>query len=218
MSRAIACFALAVLATAGIQAAVVRQPQPPGFSSALVFPGGPPLQAHNTLIRESLARIEGRSPLWREAIGELRRSRRSAHVLTPDQVVVDSASGREPAGAFDTVLAEAAPVLHADSQVDVVLVVVNVDLIEQLHRRTGSLPAELHADLDRIIVHEVYGHAMPYLLAGDLSGRCADPLPGQPAHDACAIRRENAVRAELGLGRRMDYGLSDLYLARRSRP
>jgi hypothetical protein len=218
MSRAVACFALAVLATAGTHAAVVRPSQLPGFSPALVSAGEPPLHAHNSLIRESLARIQSRSPLWREALDELRRSRRSAHVLTPDQVVVDSASGREPGSAFEAVLAEAAPVLRADSQVNVVLVVVNLDLIEQLHRRTGSLPAEMHADLDRIIVHEVYGHAMPYLLAGDLSGRCADPLPGQPAYDACAIRRENAVRAELGLGRRMDYGLSDLYLARRSRP
>jgi hypothetical protein len=99
--------------------------------------------------------------------------------------------------------------------VDEVLVVVNLHLIERLHRRTGSLPAEMNLDLDRILVHEVYGHAVPYLLAGDLSGRCADPLPGQSAADACAIRRENAVRAELGLGRRTDYGMSDLLLARR---
>jgi len=65
------------------------------------------------------------------------------------------------------------------------------------------------------LVHEIYGHAIPYLLAGDLSGRCADPKRGERASEACSIQRENAVRAELGLGRRTDYGLSDLALARR---
>jgi hypothetical protein len=70
-------------------------------------------------------------------------------------------------------------------------------------------------DLDRILVHEIYGHAVPYLLAGDLSGRCADPQPQERAVDACSIQRENAVRAQLGLGRRVDYGLGDLNLSRR---
>ena len=69
----------------------------------------------------------------------------------------------------------------------------------------------------RILAHEVYGHAMPYLLAGHLSGKCADPLPGQRATDACAIKRENAIRGELRLGQRRDYGLDGLALVRRHR-
>ncbi len=98
------------------------------------------------------------------------------------------------------------------------LVVVNLPLIERMGRQTAALPIEMEGDLDRILVHEVYGHALPYLLAGNLSGRCADPLPGQQAHEACAIQRENAVRAELGLNRRLDYGLYDLALVRRRWP
>ena len=116
------------------------------------------------------------------------------------------------------VLAEIAPVPDPDAAVDVVLVVVNLPLIERMGRQTAALPIELEGDLDRILVHEVYGHALPYLLAGNLSGRCADPLPGQQAHEACAIQRENAVRAELGMNRRLDYGLYDLALVRRRWP
>jgi hypothetical protein len=63
-------------------------------------------------------------------------------------------------------------------------------------------------------VHEVYGHALPYVVVGDVAGRCADPGKDERATDACAIRRENAVRAELGLGRRSDPGLLSLALAR----
>ena len=69
-------------------------------------------------------------------------------------------------------------------------------------------------DLDRILAHEVYGHAFPYLFAGDLSGKCADPAKGQRAEDACAIKRENEIRAELRLGKRRGYGLDGLSLAR----
>jgi hypothetical protein len=55
------------------------------------------------------------------------------------------------------------------------------------------------------------------VLAGRLSGKCADPSPGQRATDACAIKRENAIRGELRLGQRREYGLEGLALARRYR-
>jgi hypothetical protein len=93
---------------------------------------------------------------------------------------------------------------------------VNLRLVRQTHDARMSVPREFEADLDRILVHEVYGHAVPYLLAGNLSGRCADPAPQEPAGDACSIRRENAVRSELGLGRRDDHGVFSLRLAMRS--
>jgi hypothetical protein len=60
----------------------------------------------------------------------------------------------------------------------------------------------------------VYGHAAPYLLSGSERGRCPDPVDGQFADEACSIRRENAVRAEAGLGYRSDYGLLSLDLGR----
>lgn len=176
-----------------------------------------PVLAHDTLLRESLDRISRGSARFREALEAIRQSGRRAVVLTPDQVVVTDAQ-RTRRAAFDpSVLAEVTPVTNGASLVETVLVVVNLPLLERMHQQRNSLPVELEADLDRIVIHEVYGHAVPYLLAGDLSGQCADPAPGQRAHEACAIQRENAVREELGLGRRTDAGLFGLTLAWRGR-
>jgi hypothetical protein len=177
-----------------------------------------PLVTTNPVVRASLARIAQRSALWREAVDAMRDVGRRALILTPDQVVVADVAGGAVKDGFDpTILAEVAPVPKADSGVDVVLVVVNLSLLTESHRLAQSVPAEFEADLDRILVHEIYGHAVPYLLAGQLSGRCPDPTPGERAVEACSIRRENAVRAELGLGRRTSYGLDDMNLSRRSR-
>lgn len=177
-----------------------------------------PLVTENPTFRASLTRIAEGSALWREAVASLRRTGRQAIILTPDQVVVTDEPGGAAKDAFDpAVLAEVAPVRQADSRVNVVLVVINLSLLEESHRSAGSVPMEFEADLDRILVHEIYGHAVPYLLAGHLSGRCADPAPGERALSACSIQRENAVRAELGLGRRTSYGLDDLNLTRRTR-
>jgi hypothetical protein len=165
----------------------------------------------------SLNRIAAGSALWRDAVAEIRETGRYALIVTPGQGVVTEPTGKKPA-AFDAAsLAEVAPVAGADAEVNVVLVVINLPLLEQVHAARGSMPAELEADLDRILVHEVYGHAMPYLLAGDLTGRCADPAPSQRASEACSIKRENLVRAELRLGKRVDSGLEGLSLARRDR-
>jgi hypothetical protein len=177
-------------------------------------PSSPSLVTTHPTIQAAIDRVSRRSALWRDAAETTRALGRRVVILTPDQVVVPDEAGRlRP---FDrTVPAEVSPVVRDGFLVDVVMVVVNLPLIESVHDRHGTLPAEFEADLDRILVHEVYGHAVPYLLAGNLSGRCADPRPGQRAIDACAIRRENAVRAELGLGRRVDAGLQGLTLARR---
>jgi hypothetical protein len=212
VSRTVVCLALAVLGSAMTAGTAVGQsPALPPLEGA---PKAPILTTNHTLFT-SLNRIAARSTLWRQAVEAVGRRGRRALVLTPEQVVVADALDGAPTDAFDpTVLAEVAPVAHADSRVSVVLVVVNLPLIEEAHRRNRSLPGEFHADLDRILVHEIYGHALPYLLVGDLSGRCPDPTPGQLASDACSIRRENAVRAELRLGRRTGYGLESLALTR----
>jgi hypothetical protein len=135
--------------------------------------------------------------------------------VTPDEVVVQDRDRRR---SFEAdLLGEVTPVAEPDGRVTQVLVVVNVSLIEASHGRRFSTLSELHADLDRVLAHEVFGHALPYLIEGNVSGRCADPTSGERPEDSCAIRRENVIRAELGLGRRTDAGLYGLALARGSR-
>ncbi len=168
---------------------------------------------HDQTLRDALERIERGSAAWRAAMAALAATGRRAIVLTPEQVIVQDA-GTGSVTVFDrSSVAEVSPVADQHGNVSSVLVVINVGRIQQLHDLRGSLPGEFHADLDRVIAHEVYGHAVPYLAAGHLSGRCSDPERGQPAAQSCAIQRENVVRAELGLGRRTDAALGGLILA-----
>lgn len=179
--------------------------------------GFAPVHADHPALQASLERIARGSALWRADLEAIRATGRRALVLTPDAVRVVDAQDSASAQPFgDAMLAEISLVRGHATAVNAVLVVVNLPLLDRAHNRRGSSDAEREADLDRILIHEVYGHAFPYLVAGDVSGRCADPVQGERAVDACAIVRENAVRAELDLGRRTDYSLNSLSLARPS--
>jgi hypothetical protein len=168
--------------------------------------------ATNAEVRAALDRMSSKSALWREALASIAALGRHVLVVTPDQVVAGTAADRNDA--FDpTTLGEASPVVMSDSSVQTVVVVINVELLRQTYATTGAPAEDFDADLERVLIHEVYGHAIPYLLAGNLAGRCPDPLEGERARDACSIRRENAVRAEAGLGRRTSYGLGGLSIA-----
>lgn len=174
---------------------------------------GPFISRHPEL-RAALDRIARGSTSWRAALAAVTGTGRTALVVTPDEVVVADAGGTARTAFDRSEVAAVSPVSDDAGRVSAVLVVVNVEQIQAAHERLSSLPGEFHADLERVLAHEVYGHAVPYLLAGDLSGRCADPAPGTPAAEACAIQRENVIRAELRLGRRTDGSLSSLSLAR----
>jgi hypothetical protein len=169
----------------------------------------------NPALRASLERIYRGSATWRAEVERAAGTGRRIVVLTADQVVVTGDASAGDVESFDPgVLAEVSVIAGLGTRVEAVLVAVNLFLLDEAHRRLGSTWSQRDADLDRILVHEVYGHALPYIVAGDVSGRCADPGKSERAIDACAIRRENTVRAELGLGRRSDSGLLSLALAR----
>jgi hypothetical protein len=173
-----------------------------------------PSQSDHPDLIASLERLHTGSPTWREAIAAATETGRRLFVFTPDKIRVTDASGR--ARPFDEdVLAEVHPVADADENVNAVIVVINLPLLVRLY--SDATMAQMEADLDRIVAHEVYGHAIPYLLSGKLSGKCADPSPGERAIESCAIRRENVIRRELRLGERRGSGLDGLTLARRYR-
>lgn len=175
----------------------------------------PPIIVEHPVLAASLSRLHAGSARWRKALDDVVNTGRRVVVVTPDKVRMRDADGG-PDTPFDAaVLAEAQPMADEWSRVDTVVVVVNLPLFETLY--SDASVVDLEADLDRILAHEVYGHAIPYLLAGHLSGKCPDPRPGQRATDACAIKRENEIRSELRLGERRGYGLDSLTIARRFR-
>jgi hypothetical protein len=175
----------------------------------------PVLVTRNAQFARSLERVSRRSARWREAVETVRRLNGQVFVLTADEVMIAETPSAAGTATFDAdFMAATAPVVHPAYGVQRVLVVVNVDLLQDVHDRQRSLQGEFDADLDAILVHEVYGHAFPYLFAGDMSGRCADPKPGERPEEACSIKRENEVRKELGLFRRTSYSLDALHLSR----
>lgn len=173
---------------------------------SLVLAGDPQITA-------SLDRIAKGSSLWRTEMDALRSTGRRALVVTSKQVLAADPRRRVQRAADNTVLADISLLPGIKSGIAAV-VVVDVQLLDELHGRRGTSATEKAADLDRILIHEVYGHAFPYLRIGNASGKCADPAAGERAEHACSIQRENAVRAELGLGRRTEYGLRGLALGR----
>ena len=208
MRCALRNLALAVAVTSTIQPAYGQTFRDPGQNRQ------PPLLTTSPTLLASLKRISKGSALWREAIEDVRKTTRRVLVVTPAEVSFTDGSRSQDRKGFDpSVLAEAIPVVAEDSQVSLVVVVVNLRVIQENHDARMSVLRQFEADLDRILVHEIYGHAVPLLLAGNLTGRCPDPNRGEAASDACSIRRENAVRAELGLGRREDPGIYSLALA-----
>lgn len=200
----------AVMTTAVTVAAVpLRADKPVVSATAAVITNHPDIQ-------QSLNRLHARSVAWRNALAQVEKLGRKAVVVTPKNVrVKDPRNGK--LSSFDRdVLAEVQPLAEFETRVDAVVVVINVPLLERMLASTDTV-GDFEDDLDRVVAHEVYGHAIPYLLAGDLSGKCADPLPGERPEDACAIKRENEIRAELRLGERRDYGVAGLAIARRFR-
>lgn len=202
-------FAWVVLTTAFTVAVVPLRADDPSPTSAAIVTNHPTLQ-------KGLDRLFERSATWRKALEDVARLGRRAVVVTPKHIRVKDAKNGKLRGFDEDVLAEVQPFAEQETRVDAVVVVINVELLERMQGSTTT-PRDFEDDLDRVLAHEVYGHAVPYLLAGDLSGKCADPTPKQRPEDACAIQRENEIRAELKLGKRRDYGLTGLALARRFR-
>jgi hypothetical protein len=173
------------------------------------------LSANHPILLASLSRIYAGSVTWREALRAVADTGRRIVVVTPDMVRLRDAAGTKERPFDDDVLAEVYPVADHWSRVETVIVVVNLPLMDTLY--SDATRFDLERDLDGIVAHEIYGHAVPYLLAGHLSGKCADPAPRQRAAESCAIKRENEIRRELRLGERRSSGLDALTLARRYR-
>jgi hypothetical protein len=164
------------------------------------------IQAWHPVLAASVERLAAESPSWRDAMKAVMATGRRAVLITPDKFD----------GVFEAdTLAQAEPIVTDQSRVDVMLVVVNLDL---LHKLSGlqMTAVDFEDDVDRILAHEVYGHAVPVLLAGSLAAKCADPAIGQSAIASCAVQRENVIRREMRLGQRLEYGRDSLAIARRS--
>jgi hypothetical protein len=165
--------------------------------------------AANPIVREALAGLWS-SATWANALDSVQSAGGRVLVVTlPELTGLSERFAKEE-------LAETNPVVLDDGTVPTVMVIVNIGLLQQMHSRAGGAEERFRQDLQRILIHEIYGHAVPYLLANSLSGRCADPRPGW--FRGCSVDRENVVRNELNLGRRVGYDLSGLWIGSHAKP
>ena len=194
---------MSIRAMRGIVVAALLLLATPFSVSAQEITDGP-IQVWNSALNSSLERLSSESRTFRAALDALAGTGRRAILTTPDTM-----------NEFDrTVLAQAFPLSDEHARVDTVVVVINLELLQKLSGLSMKA-IDFEDDLDRILAHEIYGHAMPMLMAGSAKANCADPAVGQSAIASCAVQRENVIRREMGLGQRIDYGRESLALARR---
>lgn len=193
---------MAAKAMRGIVFAAILIALPFSVSAQEITDG--PIQVSNAALSSSLRRLTSESRTFRDAMDALAATGRRALLTTPDKV-----------NDFDReTLAQVFPVRDGGARVERMIIVINLELLQRL----SGLPMraiDFENDLDRIVAHEIYGHAIPVLMAGSLAANCADPAIGQSALTSCAVQRENVIRKEMGLGQRVEYGRDSLALARR---
>jgi hypothetical protein len=208
---AAACF-YAMVSAVGCRADQVStlRPKPerhflPTHSAAILSTQPRLVAALNRLLSRS--RAFAREAAWLAARGK--------HVTVVARREVPWAALARSAGArFNRESAAAAmPLSDADGKVRNFLVVVDLAMLGRLEREKHFVRSDIEKDITRLLIHEIYGHAMPWLLNGERGG-CFDPGPGQLPVNACSIRRENRIRGELGLGRRIDFGLDSFAVGR----
>lgn len=86
----------------------------------------------------------------------------------------------------------------ARSSVDRAVVALRVTAIERQARLRPDSETWRLAEIDRVLVHEIYGHLAPIIAAGDAYSDCPDHArPGE--QQACVALREDHVMRELAM-------------------
>lgn len=190
-----------------------RPPAPMPPASALSAPpvAPDPIRAADPLLAERMESLTQRSAIWRAGLDTIRANGFRVLVAAPEQVrrMVPELEGyrTEHFGEVLPLRDEAGALIGA-------VVSVDVPRLERLFLAAGLPASILAGDVDRILIHEVYGHVVPLSVSRQLSGGCPDPAPEEPALSSCAIRRENRIRAELGLEPRTAYDIRGLTIGR----
>ena len=158
-----------------------------------------------------IQRLEQRSPRFREAMAAARVGRIPVVIGTTAQVSARFAdritiSDRLPYGQLGEFLVGRGT---GSPEIYFIAIRVPIDEIEKIPWRRGVLGSTarrwVDETVDAVLIHEMWGHMVPVLEAGDYSGKCDDPKRFQSVEKSCAMQRENALRRELGLAPRTHY-------------
>jgi hypothetical protein len=177
------------------------------------------LQVADTLIKSRLDSLITRSRSFAKAIERMRETRFLTLIATAEQA--DLILGLDClVGPIATGVLGDAGYMAGTAYGDVVGAFVRIDVttIRAIAERRLGTPASadptavdaaIAALIDDVLIHEIWGHVVPVAELRHDSGRCADPEPDQDPLASCVIRRENRLRAELGLRPTEQYGIFD---------
>jgi hypothetical protein len=149
-------------------------------------------------IAESLNRLRQGSSTFDATMAQLERSRTPILIGTLDQLaeLVPSPFRTGSGWAGLTLSWGAADNLSRS------LVVVQMQWLTALAARepeTGGSDSHLRKELDRLMIHEVYGHLAPVVQARRLRANCPDARAGQRYTESCVAQREMEILRELGM-------------------
>jgi hypothetical protein len=197
----------------GCAAARDTEPYRPALQPAerLAVGGNESLRIEHPVLAARSNDLSRRSPTWRAALDSIRATGFHVVIGTPADIR-RAVPGLEHYRARH--LGEVVPMRDGEGALIGAIVTIDLELVERLGKRAGLTRSEMECDVDRILVHEVYGHVLPLARTREIAGGCPDPAAGEPAASSCAIVRENVIRAELGLDARVAYDLSGLSLGR----
>jgi hypothetical protein len=196
-----------------------RSPERGSGLAATAQSGAPDVRPGVEVLDEYLALrihyLEQRSPRFRAAMALARQGPIAIVIGTPAQVrdrVAPQLSlglklGSDRVGEFLVQMDE-----PGSPRIDLIVVRVHRARLQAAARwrsLLGSARAQrwLDSTTDAILIHEIWGHLIPVLEAGDYTGNCPDPTPGQHDLDSCVMQRENGLRAEIGLKPRKRYSI-----------
>ena len=160
-----------------------------------------------------IERLEQRSARFRQAMAAARAGRIPVLIGTTVQVTARLApriaiSDELPYGHLGEFLVGR---VAGSTEIYFIAIRVPIAEIEKIPWRRGvfggSARRWVDETVDAVLIHEIWGHMVPVLEAGDYSGKCEDPKRFQSVNQSCAMQRENALRRELGLPPRTHYSI-----------
>jgi hypothetical protein len=169
------------------------------------------VEVGDPLLAERMVSLAERSSTWRAALDSLRENGLAVLVGTPSDIRarIPSLSEYQP----DHV-GEVVPIRNGEGEIVAAVVAIDLPRLERLYRGSDLPLSAFHADIDRVLIHEIYGHVVPLAASRTIEGGCPDPRPGEPATSSCAIERENRIRRELGMEKRTTYDILGLVIGR----
>ncbi len=212
MSRSACAAAASGLLASTDSEANELSPEPP---ETVLTAGG--VEIRDAYLAARIELLEQRSPRFGAAMSRARQGSIPIVIGTPDQVR-DLVAERLSLGLQMGNDRVADFLIHTPDvgspQISLIVIRVHLDRIRGATRwraplgiGRGRARRWMNATTDAMLIHELWGHLIPIVEAGDYTGNCSDPAPGQPDLESCVMQRENELRRELGLKPRAQYSL-----------